>query len=96
MKGRWHGTGWGKLLEPISDSVDTTINQLLDAGTAEIAGGGFMAGGVRLQGSGQGGVVTFQPGEYAVVNADGGTLRESIWERPVPHPSDVCVEAAPS
>jgi chaperonin GroES len=89
MKGRWHGTGWGKLLEPISDSVDTTINQLLDAGTAEIAGGGFISSGVRLQGSGTGGVVTFQPGEYAVANVPAGTLQDSIWERTVPHPSEV-------
>ena len=89
MKGRWYGTGYGKLLEPISDSVDTTINQLLDAGTAEIAGGGFISAGVRLQGSGQGGVVTFQPGEYAVANVAAGTLQDSIWERTVPHPSEV-------
>lgn len=89
MKGRFYGTGYGKLLEPISDSVDATINQLLDAGTAQIAGGGFIASGVRMQGSGQGGVVTFQPGEYPVVNADGATLRESIWERTLPNPSEV-------
>jgi len=89
MKGRFYGTGYGKLLEPISDSVDTTINQLLDAGTAEIAGGGFISSGVRLQGSGQGGVVTFQPGEYAVANVAAGTLQDSIWERTVPHPSEV-------
>ena len=42
-----------------------------------------------MQGSGQGGVITFQPGEYAVVNADGGTLREGVWERTIPNPSEV-------
>ncbi len=89
MKGRFYGTGWGKLLEPIVDSVDATINQLLDAGTAQIAGGGFIASGVRMQGSGQGGVVTFQPGEFAVVNADAQTLRDSVWERTIPNPSEV-------
>jgi chaperonin GroES len=89
MKGGFYGTGYGKLLEPIIDSIDATINQLLDAGTAQIAGGGFIASGVRMQGSGQGGVVTFQPGEYPVVNADGATLRESIWERTIPNPSEV-------
>lgn len=89
MKGRFYGTGYGKLLEPITDSVDAIINQLLDAGTAQIAGGGFIASGVRMQGSGQGGVVTFQPGEFPVVNADGATLRESVWERTIPNPSDV-------
>lgn len=89
LKGRFYGMGWGKLLEPIQDSADTLINQLLDAGTAEIAGGGFIAGGVRLQGSGQGGVVTFQPGEYVTANVAAGTLQESIWERTVPRASPV-------
>lgn len=89
MKGGFYGTGYGKLLEPITDSVDATINQLLDAGTAQIAGGGFIASGVRMQGSGQGGVVTFQPGEFPVVNATGATLRESIWERTLPNPSPI-------
>ena len=42
-----------------------------------------------MQGSGQGGVITFQPGEYPVVNADGGTLKDSIWERTIPNPSEV-------
>lgn len=92
MRGGWYGMGFGQLLEPIQDSVDATINQLLDAGTAEIAGGGFISGGVRLQGAGQGGVVTFQPGEYAVANVAAGTLQESVWERTVPHPSAVSLE----
>lgn len=92
MKGRWYGMGYGQLLEPIQDSVDATINQLLDAGTAQIAGGGFISGGVRLQGSGQGGVVTFQPGEFAVANVAAGTLQESVWERTVPQPSEVALK----
>lgn len=88
-KGRFYKLGFGQLLEDISETVDTFVNQMIDAGTAQIAGGGFISSGVRLQGSGQGGVVTFQPGEFAVADVPAGQLRNSIWERTVPQPSDV-------
>jgi hypothetical protein len=88
-KGRFYKLGFGSLLEPITDSLDTLLNQLLDAGTAQIAGGGFISAGVRLQGSGTGGVLYFQPGEFPVVNVPAGTLQDSIWERTVPQPSAV-------
>lgn len=88
-RGRFYGIGFARLLEPITDSVDTSINQLMDAGNAEIAGGGFIGANVRLQGSGQGGALYVQPGEYAVVSTPGPDLQQSIWERTVPHPSAV-------
>lgn len=91
-KARWHGIGFGRLLDTITESIDTSLNQLIDAGHAEIAGGGFIASGVRLQGSGAGGAAYFQPGEYGVVNLAGGTLRDAIWERTVPHPSAVTMQ----
>ncbi len=90
-KGGFYGIGFGKLLASIMDSVDTSINQLIDAGNAEIAGGGFIASGVRLQGSGQGGSVFFRPAEYQTVSTQGPDLRNAIWERTVPHPSAVTV-----
>ena len=91
-KGRYYGIGFGRLLEAISDSIDTGINQLIDAGNAQIAGGGFVAGGVRLQGSGQGGTIYQRPGEYQTVSAPGGNLREAIWERTLPNPSQITMQ----
>jgi hypothetical protein len=88
-KGRFYALGLAKLLAQITDAVDTSINQLMDAGTAEIAGGGFVGGNVRIQGSGQSGSLYFQPGEYKTLNAPGADLREAIFERTVPHPSEV-------
>ena len=88
-KGRYYGIGFGRLLEAICDSIDTSINQLIDAGNAEIAGGGFMAAGVRLQGSGQGGTIYQRPGEYQTVSTPGGDLKQAIWERTLPHPSQI-------
>lgn len=91
-RGRFYGIGFGKLLESIMDSIDTSMNQLIDAGTAEIAGGGFIAGGVRIQGGGQGGAVYWQPGQYQMVSAQGNDLKAAIWERTVPHPSAVTMQ----
>lgn len=88
-KGRFYPIGFGHLLDPITDIVNTIINQLNDSGTAQIAGGGFISGGLRLQGAGQTNVFRWRPGEYKVVNAAPGQLQASIWERTFPNPSDV-------
>ena len=91
-RGHFYGLGLARLLESVTDSVDTAINQLIDAGNAEIAGGGFIGSGVRLQGPGQGGSVWFRPGEYQTVSTPGPNLQEAIWERTVPHPSNVTMQ----
>jgi chaperonin GroES len=88
-RGSFYGIGFAKLLAMITDGIDTSINQLMDAGTAQIAGGGFVGANVRMQGSGQGGNLWFRPGEYQNVNFPGADLRAAIWERTVPQPSDV-------
>lgn len=88
-KGRFYEIGFGQLLEPLTDVINATINQLLDAGTAENAGGGFIAAGLRIQGAGQGSTVRWKLGEYKVVNAPGGDLRNAIYERTLPKPSAV-------
>lgn len=91
-KGRFYDIGFGHLLAPINAVVNTIINQLLDAGHAQVAGGGFLAAGLRLQGSGQTSVLRFSPGEYKAVNAPGGNIAQAIYERPMPSPSPVLFE----
>jgi chaperonin GroES len=91
-KGGFYGTGLAKLLEPITDAIDANFNQLMDAGTAQIAGGGFMSAGVRIQGSAQGGTAWFSPGEYKMVGIAGGSLSDMIYERTLPQQSDVALQ----
>jgi chaperonin GroES len=87
-KGLFYGIGFGHLLEPLVEVVNTAINQLNDAATAANAGGGFIASGVRLQGNSS--AVRFKPGEYKTVNGvTGAQLREAIYERTFPTPSPV-------
>lgn len=91
-KGNFYGTGFAKLLEPISDSIDTAINQMFDAATAQNAGGGFISSNIRLRGSGQGGALWFQPGQYQVVDAPGEVLKDGIWSRTLPEYSPVMMQ----
>jgi chaperonin GroES len=51
-KGRAYSIGFGHLLTPIMDVVNTNINLMIDAGHAQVAGGGFISAEVRLQGAG--------------------------------------------
>lgn len=88
-KGRFYDIGFGQLLKNITAALDTSINQLLDAGKAQNAGGGFIAAGLRLQNAGQTNVIRWKPGEYKVVNASGQTLQQAIYERTTPAPSPV-------
>lgn len=85
--GGFYDVGFGHLLEPLSDVIDTTINQMMDAGTLQNAGGGFIGAGVSL-GKGKS-VISFKPGEYKTVQASGDDLRRSIVNMEHPGPSQV-------
>lgn len=84
-KGGFYDIGFGKLLESLSETIDTTINQMLDAGTLQNAGGGFIGSGVRMKR----GQIRLSPGKYISVEATGGTLKDSIFNFEHPGPSAV-------
>lgn len=88
-KGRFYAMGFGHLLAQITAAINSGFNQLIDAGHAQIAGGGFISSGLRIQGGGQTSSLRFKPSEYKVVNASGGDIRSMIFERTVPAPSPV-------
>lgn len=88
-EGKFYGIGLGHLLKQLGDVVDTSINQIIDAATAQTAGGGFIASGVRLQARGAGSSVRFEPGVYKTVDVPGAVLRDAIVDRPMPTVSPV-------
>lgn len=88
-KGGFYPMGLGHLLKKMGDGINTLLNQLIDAGTAQTAGGGFIGSGVRLQSRGTRGVVSFRPGEYKTVDVPGDQLRANIVERTLPNVSPV-------
>jgi chaperonin GroES len=83
--GSFYDVGFGHLLEAIGASVNTTINQMLDAGTLQNSGGGFVGDGVQIRG----GNMTFRLGEWKRVNVTGGNLAQNIVPMPAPGPSSV-------
>lgn len=75
--------GWGSLLGPLNESINTAINQLIDAGTKANSGGGFLGRGARLRS----GNISLKPWEWARVDATGDDLRKSIVPAPTNEPS---------
>lgn len=80
--GGFYDIGFGTLLGPINNTIDSAINQLLDAGTLSNLPSGFLGRGIRLKG----GNYRFTPGEWKFVNSTGDDLRKGIVPLPVNAP----------
>ena len=78
-----YALGFGALLGPTNETVNTLINQLIDAGTLSNLQSGFIGRGARLKG----GATRFRPGEWKLVNTTGDDLRKAIFPMPVREPS---------
>lgn len=83
--GSFYDIGFGVLLGPINDSVNTLINQLVDAGSLANLQSGFIGKGLRIKM----GEAKFQPGEWKAVNATADDLKKQILPLPAKEPSDV-------
>jgi chaperonin GroES len=83
-----YSVGFGQLLRPINEGINTVLNQMLDAATLQNAGGGFIGKGLSMNA----GAIRFQMGEYKSVNVPGGTLRENIVPMDFKGPSPVLFE----
>jgi chaperonin GroES len=85
FEGKFLGVGFGFLLRENNRIINTLINQLIDAGTAENAGGGFVGKEATLKG----GAIDHHPGEWLMVNTRGQDLRQAMVPIPRPSPSPV-------
>lgn len=86
--GSLYALGEGELLLSINQAVDTSINQLIDAGTLNNMSSGWISKNVRLgQGSN-----SFTPGEWKSVNSFTGKLSENILPLPKSEPSATTFE----
>lgn len=83
--GSFYDIGFGCLLGPLNESVNTLINQLIDAGSLNNLQSGFLGKGLRLRMGEYG----FQPGEWKTVNGTGDDLRKQIVPLPTKEPSNV-------
>lgn len=85
MDGGSYPMGFGHLLQPLNAAINTTLNQMFDAGTLQNAGGGFVSDQLGVP-SGQ---TLFQVGKYTRVNSKGGAIRDAVFPIPFPGPSTV-------
>ena len=83
--GSGYGIGFGKLLGSINHSVDTLINQLIDAGSLNNLQAGFIGKGLRIRKED----ARFTPGEWKQVNSTVDDLRKGIFPLPTKEPSPV-------
>lgn len=77
--------GFGHLLFPLNEAVNTSLNMMFDAGHLQLVGGGFIGSGLSVNT----GAVRYQMGEYKPVNVIGGTIRDNIYHMEHPGPSQV-------
>lgn len=80
--------GFGHLLYPINEAVNTTLNMMFDAGHLQIVGGGFIGSGLSINT----GAIRFTHGEYKPVNTFGGNIRDNVYQIPFPGPNSVLME----
>lgn len=83
--GGFYDMGFGTLLTPVNESVNTLINQLIDAGTLANRQGGFLGRGARLKG----GQLKYKMGEFTPINATGDDIKKNIFLMPFKEPSQV-------
>jgi len=83
--GGFYDLGFGVLLGPLNESINTIVNQLVDAGTLSNTAGGFLSRGIKLRG----GNYSFNPMEWKHVDTTGDDLRKGIVPLPVREPSQV-------
>ncbi len=81
--GSFYDIGFGHLLYNLNLSVNSTLNQLFDAGHLNITGGGFIGKGLKVKG----GRIALSPGEWKMVDVMGEDLAKNIVPIPQPTPN---------
>lgn len=84
-EGGFYDIGFGLLLSPLNESVNTLINQLIDAGTLNNLQSGFFGKGLKLKM----GESKFAPGEWKTVQTGADDIRKQIVPLPTKEPSAV-------
>lgn len=87
-EGSLYGVGFGLLLGPINDAVNTIINMLIDAGSINNLQSGFLSKTLRLNMA----ATPFKPGEWKIANASGEELKSGIVPLPTKEPSPVLLQ----
>jgi len=86
--GSFYDVGFGVLLGPLNEAINTLINQLVDSGSLNNLQSGFISKSIKLRM----GDNIFSPGEWKQVPVTGDDLRKQIVPLPAKEPSNVLFE----
>ena len=86
--GGFYSIGFGTLIYPINEAINTLINQLIDSGTLSNLQSGFISKQFKIRGGGY----QFNPGEWKEVPAMMQDLKAGILPLPAREPSMVLFE----
>jgi chaperonin GroES len=86
--GGYMDLGFGMLMGPLNDSVNSIVNQLVDCGTRQNYGGGFLGRGAKFRG----GKYTFDVGEWKQLDFMGDDIKKVVMALPTNEPSKVLFE----
>lgn len=88
--GSFYRRGFGSLVGSTNDTINSVINMLLDSGTQNNAGGGFLSSGIQFGRGKDGGPVVFTKiNQWIPVNFQGDDLRKAVLPLPTKEPSAV-------
>jgi len=82
-EGSPYDIGFGHILEDLNNTVNSSVNQMIDQGHRYTMGGGFVSTQMRIKS----GDLKFKPGEYKRANTKGMTIREAVVDLNMPEPS---------
>jgi chaperonin GroES len=83
VKGGSYPMGFGHMLKPINEGINTTLNQMFDAGHLANTGSGLIGANLSMHA----GPVNFQIGQFKPVNNKGQSIRDSVYQFQWPGPS---------
>ncbi len=84
-KGGSYPVGFGQLLKPMNEAINSTLNQMFDAGHLANTGSGLIGSGLSMHS----GPMNFQIGQFKPVNNKGGSIRDNVFQFEWPGPSPV-------
>jgi len=85
IDGTYFSYGFGYLLSHATHTINTLLNQLIDAGSLDNLQSGFIGKGARIKG----GQIEFKPGKWIKSDSSGADLKNSIVPLPTKGPSNV-------
>jgi len=83
-QGGAYGIGFGKLLEEISDTINTLLNQMIDAGHWSNTNTGFVGAGLKVRG----GTISLEPNVFKMLDGV-QNVQQAIQRLEFPGPSAV-------